>query len=673
MKRSPGSPLELGVSKKDNIYHFAIFSEHAEKVSLCLFDENGEHLLHELHLDPKINRTGQIWHIGIEGLNPKLLYGYRFEGPIDPARGLFYKKETILSDPYAKELFTPIEWGEKNLKGFLCKIALENGFDWENTKKPQHKWDELVIYEMHVRGFTKHQSSKVEHPGTFLGVIEKIPYLLDLGVNAIELMPIFEFYETAKSDKNPITGEDLYNYWGYSPVNFFSPMNRYASPKDHSSSRDQFRKMVKELHKNGIEVILDVVYNHTVEGEVKDLYINFKGIENPSYYIYLNGHYYNYTGCGNTINANKSVVQQMILDSLRYWALDMGVDGFRFDLASILTRDPHGTPLDFPPIIRWIGTDPFLADVKLIAEPWDAAGLYQVGQFPSYGKWSEWNDFYRDSMRKFIKGTNGQASPFASSLCGSPNLYGKYGSPNYSINFITAHDGYTLRDLVTYQKKHNLENGENNQDGTNSNENWNCGVEGPSELTEIEELRERQMRNFLIALFSSQGVPMLLMGDEYGHTRKGNNNAWCQDNELNWFLWNELKKNEKFYHFVKNLIHFRKHSPLLHNPTFPKEHVIDWHGALPHEPEWSNEKRLIAFTLKDPKGDHLYAAFNAYDTPLEVRLPDIPLDRHWNLIAASYLPSPNDFPKEGKYPLKDSITLPGYSSIISKCLISSHL
>ncbi|MFS8563362.1 MAG: glycogen-debranching protein [Rhabdochlamydiaceae bacterium] len=522
---------------------------------------------------------------------------------------------------------------------------------------------------MHVRAFTQDPSSHVKHPGSFLGLIEKIPYLKELGINAIELLPIFEFDESDNPLKNPKTGKKLCNFWGYSTINFFSVMKRYSHSGDPIT---EFKTLVKELHKNKIEVILDVVYNHTAEGNENGKVFSFRGIDEATYYILgPKGEYYNFSGCGNTLNCNNPVVSEFILDSLRYWVSEMHVDGFRFDLASILTRDPSGAPLPKPPVIEAISKDPVLANCKLIAEAWDAAGLYQVGSFPSFGRWMEWNGKYRDVVRRFIKGTEGQVGEFSEAICGSQNIYGFSGTPSHSVNFVIAHDGFTLRDLVSYNDKHNEENGENNNDGTNDNASWNCGQEGETTNVKIVQLRNRQMRNLHTTLMISLGVPMIWMGDEYGHTRKGNNNAWSHDDELNWFQWNLLDKAKDFHRFYTKMIAFRKTEPILKRREFLSKEDIDWHGHLPFHPNWSSDSRFIAYMLKDfEKENHLYVAFNAENTRPTLQLPDPPPHKKWHRIVDTALAAPNDFIDEpDKFPsLKSTYKMEAYSILIAKSL-----
>ncbi|HSX10835.1 MAG TPA: isoamylase [Chlamydiales bacterium] len=579
-----GVPGPLGLSIHGDTANFALFSQHADGVTLGLFWDRKVRQL-------PMNRTGDIWHIGLKGALPRdVSYAFQCSGPAE----YLYNPQAWLADPYAKILVDQVR----------AKVDLPAQFDWQGVTTPKLPLQDLVIYEMHVRGFTKHASSGVAHPGTYLGAIEKIPYLKKLGVNAVELMPIFEFDETYKKQK------PLIDYWGYNPLHYFVPKKGYAA----SDPIAEFKTLVRELHRNGIEVILDVVYNHTGEGKEKDFYNSFRGIDNPVYYqLDDKGNYIDYSGCGNTVNANHPMVRKLILDSLRYWVLEMHVDGFRFDLASILTLDCNGKPMAHPPLFESIVLDPVVSQAKLIAEPWDAAGLYQLGSFPKWGHWSEWNGRYRDVVRRFIKGTDGKVGIFASVICGSEMIYRSSKTPLSSVNFVTAHDGFTLRDLVTYQNKHNFANGESNRDGNNQNDSWNCGHEGPTDDPHIISLRERQMRNFLLTLFSSQGIPMLLMGDEYGHTRQGNNNPYTLDNEINWFLWDELKKNQKIFQFVAKLIQFRKEHAALRHTQFLTDEEVSWYNS------WDSGSRLLTFSFKTKPS--LYFAFNANYEPVQIALP----------------------------------------------------
>jgi isoamylase/glycogen operon protein len=613
-----GEPEPLGLTFRADRANFALFSQNATQVILGLFwDGKTEEI--------PLNRTGDVWHVALKGALPKdLSYAFRCFGPKEK----LYNPENWLADPYAKILNDQRK----------AKVAPLQKFDWQGVQAPQIPLQDLVIYEMHVRGFTKHASSGVSHPGTFLGAIEKIPYLKELGVNAVELMPIFEFDETYKM-KPP-----LINYWGYNPIHYFALKKMYANADPIA----EFQTFVREMHRNGIEVFLDVVYNHTGEGKEKDYAVSFRGIDNEVYYqIDEEGAYRDASGCGNTFNVSHPRVQQLILDSLRYWVEVMHIDGFRFDLAPILTLDTKGQPRTNPPLLEAMAKDPLLRKAKWIAEPWDASGLYQLGSFPNWGPWSEWNGRYRDSVRRFIKGTDGKAGNFATAICGSEPTYRSAKTPLASINFITAHDGFSLRDLVTYQDKHNLANGEANLDGNNQNDNWNCGHEGPTDDPDICALRERQMRNFLLALFTSQGIPMLLMGDEYGHTRQGNNNPFVLDNEINWFLWDEWKQNQKIFQFVKKLIQFRKTHPQLRSTRFLTENDITWHT------KWDQQSRLVAFSFKK---NPLFLAFNAHFQPAQIVLPA----ELWRQVV--HTEEDWEFHNEGK--IVSNITLAPYSSFL---------
>lgn len=670
MKTDVGFSHPFGATLSSDGINFALYSEHATEVTLCLFDPAEKNkTLYEIPLNPNINKTGHIWHILIQDIPDGLLYSYHVNGPQTPPNA--FNRNIPLLDPYAKILDVPHKWGELKNTSYkpLGVITTTDSFDWEGDAPPQIPMNDLIIYEMHVRGFTQHSSSNAKYPGTFLGIAEKVDHFVDLGINAVELMPIFEFDECEYQKWNPVTHEALYNYWGYSTVNFFSPMRRYAFADQLEAAILEFKTMVKVLHKNGIEVILDVVYNHTAEGNEKGPILSFKGIDNASYYLFdAVNHYRNYSGCGNTFNCNKLAGQHLILDSLRYWVQEMHVDGFRFDLTSILTRDINGEPIPRPPILEKISLDPILSKVKLISEPWDASGLYQLGFFASQYKWSEWNGRYRDCVRKFIRG-GGQNGLFVTNLCGSQDFFFSTG-PASSINFVTAHDGFTLFDLVSYNQKHNLENGEENRDGLSFNESWNCGQEGLTHDKKVLLLREKQMRNFHFALMISRGVPMLLMGDEYGHTKRGNNNSWCQDNDLNWFLWDQLKKNEGFFRFYKSLIHFRKMHPVLKKNSFYQVKDIEWHGKEPFKPGWDSDHKFVAFTILDPDhGEDLYIAFNANNDFVQITLPPCrPPQNKWHWIVNTASPSPYDFREESaSTPVVDNkYRLNPYSAILLK-------
>lgn len=654
-----GNPSPLGFSIHQNKANFALYSQNATHVVLGLFSSNAEVPFQEFAM----NRTGDIWHLGVNDLPEGILYAFRCHGVKEEARGHLFNESEWLTDPYAKILDCPLEWGTRKRR-YLAVAAEPPKFDWEKVRPPCIPSQDLILYEMHVRGFTQHPSSAVEHPGTFLGILEKIPYLKKLGVNAIELMPIFEFDEIHSKDIQPHTGEPLPNYWGYNTLFFMAPMRRYAADPSLFAPLTELKTLVKELHRNGMEILLDVVFNHTGEGNEKNYFVNFRGIDNRIYYMVdLNGNYRNYTGCGNTFNCNMPIVQEYILDCLKYWVEEVQIDGFRFDLASIFTRGIDGHPIDSPPIVRAITKYCQSKNVKLIAEAWDAAGLYQVGLFPNkWGYWSDWNGKYRDTVRRFIKGTPFYVGAFADAISGSESIYKLSKTPLSSLNFITAHDGYTLRDLVTYQMKHNYENGEMNHDGNNQNDSWNCGAEGPTINPLIAALRERQMRNFLLALFLSQGSPMFLMGDEYGHSRKGNNNPFVQDNEINWFLWNLLQKNEKVFSFVSSLIAFRKTQDSLKSIRFLTSEDIQWHGLHSSSPNWNEPSQFLSFTLKG--NPCLFAAFNAHPFEVSISLPKeksvwrqiVHTDHDWDMHFLNAL--------DAAPIVNESIELPSYSAVL---------
>jgi len=527
----------LGVTKSGEETNFALYSKHATQVCLLLYELEGDDPFHVVDL----KREGDIWEISLENLPKTYEYIYRCDGPYKPEEGHLFNKEMDLVDPYATLLNQSSAWNDRK-RAPRAVITPQETFDWQGDSRPMIPPEEMILYELHVRGFTKDPSSSVEKPGTFLGIIEKIPYLKDLGVNVVELLPIHTFNENENQKTKPKTGEKLLNYWGYSTANFFTPMRPYGS-------QEELKTLVRALHHAGIEVIMDVVYNHTNEGSFPEYYYSFRGIDNASYYIVDEHGYHNYSGCGNTFNCNHPAAAQLIVDSLRHFVTEFHIDGFRFDLAPILTRGQDGKPLKNPPVLEMINRDSILGPTKLIAEPWDAAGLYQVGKFPSY-RFGDWNDKYRDDVRHFIRG-DGNLDSIKKRILGSPDIYT---APSRSYNFVTIHDGFTLHDLVSYNEKHNKENGEGNQDGSSHNISWNCGVEGPTDAPEVLSLRTRQMKNFFLILIISQGVPMLLMGDEYGHSKFGNNNTWCQDNALNYFQWECIGIQK----FLSKLIAFRK-------------------------------------------------------------------------------------------------------------------
>lgn len=655
---SAGKPLPFGATAQGDGINFSIYSPSSQALTLCLFHCDIQTLVQEILLDPKQNRTGDVWHIHVHHLPTGLLYAFRSS----------HLPGLLMTDPYAKAIQTSNTWGITQNYRPLGVITDEETFDWENVQPPAIPPQDLIIYEMHVRAFTQHPSSGVAFPGTFLGIIEKIPYLKSLGINAIELLPIHEFNENENKRTNPMTQEKLYNFWGYSPVNFFSAMNRYAGGVSPGASCQEFKILVKELHRAGIEVILDVVFNHTAEGELRGPIYSFRGLDDASYYIHNNGTYLDFTGCGNTFNGNHPIGRELIIHCLRYWAVEMHVDGFRFDLASVLTRDRKGIPRENAPVIEAITLDPILKDKKLIAECWDASGLYQVGNFyPQIGRWIEWNGKYRDCIRRFINGDRHFLSKFATRLCGSQDLYGKTRRPYHSLNFVVAHDGFTLADLVTYNHKHNKDNGENNHDGINHNDSWNCGVEGDTSNPEILALRRRQMRNYFLAHMVSQGIPMILMGDEYTHTKQGNNNSWCQDNAINWFLWDQLEAKDKdFTRFYRLMIQFRKKHSILRHTNFLTDAEVVWHSTIPNQQPWSGESNLIAMTLVNPQGEDLYIAFNAQNKEETIHLPDPKEGMQWTWAVNTAAEAPHDIVDEGKIePLKEAqYTMKPFSAIL---------
>lgn len=636
--KEAGIPYPLGSTKTEEGWNFAVYSTEPV-LSLCLAPIDAENEIVEIPLDPIKNCTGSIYHILIETEADSFYYGYRVQG----------KEDIVLIDPYAQYIDTGNRfgrnfWGEKKLFAVATSKA---PFDWEGDALLQLPREELIIYEMHVRGFTKDSSSKTAHPGTFKGIIEKIPYLNELGVTAVELLPIQEFDEEENTFLNPKTQERLYNYWGYSPLNFFAPMQRYSSAREALTISTDLKEMVKALHKAKIEVILDIVFNHTGEGNELGKVVSWKGFAESDYYILdQNGKHMNFSGCGNTLHCNIPITQDLIIKSLRHLVIEYHIDGFRFDLASILARGRSGHPLAEPPLLERITQDPVLRYCKLIAEPWDAGGLHQVGAFyqsvyQGDARWMEWNDSFRSVVRRFIKGVPGLAGQFATKLSGSQDIYGDGGTPLNSINFVTCHDGFTLKDLVSYNEKHNIENGEDNRDGSDGNDSWNSGFEGETMQTEILLLRDRQMKNFMLALLVSQGIPLLLMGDEYGHTKRGNNNTWCHDNKLNWFLWDELTKSASFFRFYKALIAFRKSNNIFKQTSFLSSNQIDWHGTTPFHPDWSNSSLFVAYTLK---GDNqFYIAFNAQANSIFVTLPSLPTNKEWVWIVNTAAQSPQDF------------------------------
>jgi glycogen operon protein len=680
-----GRPYPFGASIVPGGINFAVFSRHATACTLVLFEKGAPQPLVEIPF-PKAFQLGNVFAMIVFDLDHEHIeYGYRMDGPYQPHLGHHFDPDVILLDPYARLISGREEWGAPPAEDGIYPMramAVQDDFDWIDDHPLETPLEDLVIYEMHVRGLTRHPSSGVKYPGTYAGIREKIPYLKELGVNAVELMPIHEFDEADNEFKNPQTGERLLNYWGYSTLGFFAPKAGYAATGGMGLQVDELKALIKDLHRNGIEVILDVVFNHTGEGQEKSPTISFRGLDNKTYYMLQpDGRYQNFSGCGNTMNCNNPVVRNMVLDSLRYWVSEYHIDGFRFDLASIMGRDSAGQPLANPPLLEALAYDPILGKCKLIAEAWDAGGLYQVGSFPAYQRWSEWNDQYRDTLRRWLKGDMGQVRETALLIQGAPNMYADRG-PTASINFITAHDGFSLADLFSYNDKHNLANGEKNLDGHNHNYSWNCGFEGPSKDPRIQRLRRRLMKNGMAILLVSQGVPMILMGDEVAHTKKGNNNTYCQDNELSWFDWTRLESEADMLRFVKLCIQFRQAHRVLRNRFYFQNQDainsgypdISWHGVEAWRPDWSDASRTLAFMLcgqhvpagKKPD-DYIYVGMNMHWERHAFQLPRLPKSRKWRLFADTGLPSPREICQPGAESLlsdQDQYTMEERSVII---------
>ncbi|QQE66898.1 glycogen debranching enzyme [Leptolyngbya sp. BL0902] len=680
----PGQSYPLGATVYAIGINFCLYSKHATGVELLLFDsENIVHPSRVIALDPQWNRTSYYWHVFVPGLKVGQIYAYRVHGPFDPESGHRFDPQKVLLDPYARAVVGDDIYDRKAaiLPGDNCATALKGvvvdnrSYDWEGDRMLRIPYAKSVIYEMHVGGFTQHPSSGLpeEERGTFSGIIDKIPYLQDLGITAVELLPIHQF---DPQDVQP----GLQNYWGYSTLGFFAPHRGYSSRKDPLGPVNEFRDMVKALHRAGIEVILDVVFNHSAEGNHEGPTLSFKGIDNETYYLLEDNdlaHYSNYTGCGNTLKASHAVVGRLILDSLRYWVSQMHVDGFRFDLASVLSRDLAGNPLEDPPILWSIESDPILAGTKLIAEAWDAAGLYQVGTFIG-DRFAEWNGPYRDHVRQFVKGDRGAVPDLAARLLGSPDIYQKPNrEPNRSIHFVTCHDGFTLNDLVSYNQKYNEANQENNRDGTDANYSWNCGEEGPTDTPAIEHLRQRQIRNFLTLLFMAQGTPMLLMGDEIRRSQRGNNNAYCQNNALSWFNWDDVEKERDLLRFTQGIIHFTQNLKILQveqllrvtNTWHPEPHIV-WHGCRLHQPDWSDSSHSLAFTLRHPATkEQIHVMLNAYWEVLVFDLPHLDWPHRWHRIVDTALFPPDDFCYPESAPPVDSYLYPvsARSAVVLLC------
>jgi glycogen operon protein len=643
----PGRPLPFGATPVPGGVNFSVYSNNATAVTLVLFRRGQREPTAELPF-PAPFRIGGVYAMTVFGLDTETTeYGYRVSGPSGAVHR--FEPAAIVLDPYARIVGGRDSWGADDGRPYRSGIAYED-FDWEGDRPLHIPAEDLVIYELHVRGFTRHPASGVAGPGTFAGLVEKIPYLRDLGVNCVELMPVFEFDELDLPRSSPVSGKRLHNYWGYGTVAFFAPKAAYAATGRYGMQLDEFKNTVKQLHRAGIEVILDVVFNHTAEGNELGPTLSFRGLDNSTYYMLTHeGYYYNYSGTGNTLNCNHPVVRGFILDCLRYWAAECHVDGYRFDLAAILGRAPDGAVLANPPVLETLAYDPVLRDCKLIAEAWDAAGLYQVGTFPSYLRWSEWNGRYRDTVRKFLKGDAGTAGDFATRLAGSGDLYGARGI-TASVNFVTAHDGFTLADLVAYNDKHNEANGEDNRDGDNANNSWNCGVEGPTSAADVLALRARQARNALLILLTSRGIPMLLAGDEAGRSQQGNNNAYCQDGPLSWFDWGLVNSNADLVRFTQRAIAFRQAHPALREAAGPLPAGawfpgLSWHGTRAWRPDWSPQNRLVAamfYHFDGGRHDCVYLAANAHWEPLTVELPALPSGAHWLLFADTHAAPPQD-------------------------------
>jgi isoamylase len=661
-----GSPHPLGATPSPSGVNFSLFSSNATGVDLLLFSTHDSlEPFQTIRFDPYINKTFHFWHVFVRGLKPGVHYAYRVDGPFDSA-GQRFNRNKVLIDPYARgnshflwdrgSACTPAD----NVRTSIRSVVIDtSSYDWEGDKPLNRPPEECIIYEAHVRGFTQSPTSGVQHPGTFAGFIEKIPYIKDLGITAVELLPIFDFDETAVL--RDVDGEPVHNFWGYSTMGFFAPQSSYCLRPECGDHLREFRDLVKAMHKVGIEVILDVVFNHTEEGNHEGPTYSFRGIDNRVYYLLVPQaleYYLDFSGCGNTFNCNHPIGQKLIIECLRYWVQETHVDGFRFDEGSILWRGEDGTPAVHPPLVWQIEMDESLADTKLIAEAWDAAGLYKVGHFPG-DRWAEWNGRYRDDVRRFVRSDPGQVGAVASRLGGSSDIYQeRCGSPLNSINFVTCHDGFTLNDLVSFNQKHNEANGENNRDGINENLSWNCGAEGLSDDPNIKSLRDRQVRNMLAILMLSRGVPMFVAGDEIGRTQKGNNNAYCQDNEVSWFDWTLVNKHSDLLRFFRNMIRFRKMHAAVRRGQFFNGSVnerglkdVSWHGTKLNSPGWNDTgARALAMTLAGFDGDSdLHVMLNMFWESLDFELPVVP-GRRWRLAVDTARRSPNDITELGSEP-----------------------
>ncbi len=630
--------------------NFTVHTHDGTSVELLLFHKKEDEPYAVLPF-PETYRIGDVYSMIVFGLNiEEFEYAYRVDGPNEPKKGLMFQKTEVLLDPYARAVAGQRIWGEQPSHSYHARVV-QDVFDWGDMPQSKRELSDLIIYELHVRGFTKHASSGVAHRGTFAGLMEKIPYLKELGINAVELMPIFEFDETRNSRE--VNGKKLLEYWGYNTISFFAPNTSYTASEEYNQEGTELKELIRELHKNGIEVILDVVFNHTAEGNEMGPTFSFKGFDNRIYYMLTpDGNYYNFSGCGNTLNCNHPIVQQMILECLRYWTVSYRVDGFRFDLASILGRNTDGSPMNNPPLLKSLAYDPVLANVKLIAEAWDAGGMYQVGSFPASRRWAEWNGRYRDTIRGFLKGDNWEAHPAAWSIAGSEDLYGgfhlddggSYAGYNSCVNFLTCHDGFTLYDLYAYNEKHNWNNGWNNTDGSNNNRSWNCGEEGETSNTEVQTLRRRMIRNACAVLMCSRGTPMFLSGDEFGNTQYGNNNCYCQDNEISWLDWSLFEKNRELFEFFRFMIAYRKAHPAIRK-RLPDAvcgmEPVRIHDTQAEKLSIAPDARTFALSFagynrKKGEDDLVYVAINTYWEDVRITLPVLKTNGSWYLSVNTW-------------------------------------
>lgn len=641
-KIRPGFFRMYGACVASNGVSFTINSHGATRCTLLLFKPQAPKPYARIPF-PDSYRIGDTYSMLVFDIKPdEFEYAFSFDGPYEPAKGLLFNEENVLLDPYSRAVTGQRKWGEKPEGGkdfeYRARVV-KSSFDWGNIKQLEQPFEDLVIYETHVRGYTKDKSSGVSAPGTFAGLKDKIPYLKDLGINAVELMPIFEFDEMESA--RVVDGVQLYNYWGYNTVSFFAPNTSYAFNEEHNHEGDELKSLIKALKENGIEVILDVVFNHTAEGNEMGPCFSFKGIDNNVYYMLTpDAHYYNFSGCGNVMNCNHPVVRSFIIDCLRHWAIEYRVDGFRFDLASILGRDQNGAPMANPPILESLAFDPVLGKMKLIAEAWDAGGLYQVGSFPSWNRWAEWNGRYRDDMRSFLKGDDGMAGNAITRITGSRDLYSPESRGHKaSINFMTCHDGFTLYDLYSYNEKHNEKNGWNNTDGDNNGHSWNCGAEGETDDPNVNGLRRRLIKNAFAALLCSRGPAMFFAGDEFCNTQFGNNNAYCQDNIISWLDWSRLEEFKEIHDFVRHMIQFRKEHPILRKMTKPSScqfPEISVHNGTPFNASTDYKTKLIGIMYagrneEDTEDDIVFYCMNAYWEPLVMQLPVLPNGKHWHV------------------------------------------